>query len=120
MSFVEVACARCGVVRVLGRKYADNGPSEHCRRCASLLRPAPSRTHRGGAALKPKFDLARRTLRPAAHPTDAAPGTPEKIAVMEQRYADGEQIRHPRDADNGLLASRLASLMAALAAEEAA
>ncbi len=31
-------------------------------------------------------------------PTDAAPGTPEKVAVMEARAARGEALFHPEDA----------------------
>jgi len=30
--------------------------------------------------------------------TDAGPGTPEKLAVMERRAARGEQMFHPEDA----------------------
>lgn len=33
-----------------------------------------------------------------AEPTDALPGTPEKIAVMKARAARGERVFHPRDA----------------------
>lgn len=35
-----------------------------------------------------------------ALPTTAAPGTAEKIAVMEERYARREQLSHPYDALN--------------------
>jgi hypothetical protein len=30
-------------------------------------------------------------------PTTAEPGSPNKVAVMRQRYAEGEQIFHPHD-----------------------
>lgn len=33
-------------------------------------------------------------------PTDAIPGTPEKVAVLEARAARGEQLWHPNDFPN--------------------
>jgi hypothetical protein len=35
---------------------------------------------------------------PLPDPTDARPGTPEKVAVMEERANRGESIFHPEDA----------------------
>ncbi len=32
-----------------------------------------------------------------AEPTDAVPGTPEKVAVMRRRHEAGERLHHPRD-----------------------
>lgn len=38
------------------------------------------------------------TMRPIpATPTDAEPGSPEKIRVMEERYRRGEHLHHPQD-----------------------
>jgi hypothetical protein len=34
----------------------------------------------------------------AAEPTTAVPGTPEKLAVLQRRAADGRAIFHPADA----------------------
>lgn len=34
---------------------------------------------------------------PLPEPTEAEPGTPEKIEVMARRYADGLAILHPMD-----------------------
>jgi hypothetical protein len=34
-------------------------------------------------------------------PTEALPGTPEKVAVMAGRYDRGEALFHPRDAKQG-------------------
>lgn len=34
---------------------------------------------------------------PLPEPTDAEPGTPEKIEIMAARYAAGLAIRHPAD-----------------------
>lgn len=36
--------------------------------------------------------------RPLPKPTDAIPGSPEKIAVMAERFRKRQQIHHPRDA----------------------
>ena len=30
-------------------------------------------------------------------PTDAGPGSPEKVEIMAQRLADGERLHHPDD-----------------------
>jgi hypothetical protein len=35
---------------------------------------------------------------PPAFPTTALPGTPEKVAVLQQRAARGESLWHPEDA----------------------
>lgn len=38
---------------------------------------------------------------PAPFPTEFAPGTPEKVAVLEERARLGVSLWHPRDADWG-------------------
>jgi hypothetical protein len=40
-------------------------------------------------------------------PTSAFPGTPEKVAILEQRAARGEALWHPEDAPMDRLAMRL-------------
>lgn len=68
-------CPRCK------RRKSHNPINGYCRRCGveapkvhqNLYRPLPAR------------------------PTQADPGSPEKLAVMEQRYKDGEQLHHPLD-----------------------
>jgi hypothetical protein len=40
----------------------------------------------------------RNALPLPAHPTNAPPGTPEKVAVLEQRAKNGEALFHPQDA----------------------
>ncbi len=37
------------------------------------------------------------TLAVPSEPTDALPGTPEKVAVMMRRHRDGERLHHPSD-----------------------
>ena len=58
-------------------------------------------------AIRVRYDTLASTWRQAANnripplafqPTDAAPGTPEKVAVMIQRVASGQQPFHPEDA----------------------
>jgi transposase len=44
---------------------------------------------------------ARKTPLPPDIPTNAHPGSEEKIAVMESRAANGQQIFHPEDATVG-------------------
>lgn len=41
--------------------------------------------------------LSRLQLRMPKHPTNARPGSDEKIAVFQQRIADGEELWHPDD-----------------------
>lgn len=42
---------------------------------------------------------------PPALPTDARPGSPEKIEVMRLRYENGEHLYHPQDATGAVLTS---------------
>lgn len=37
-------------------------------------------------------------VKPATRSTSAKPGSSEKVAVLAQRYADGEELWHPSDA----------------------
>ena len=50
--------------------------------------------------------------RPAASPTDAMPGSPEKIRVLTQRVANGEELFHPDDFDFYSAPLELAELVA--------
>lgn len=36
--------------------------------------------------------------RPASRPTSARPGSPQKIAVLRERFENGEELFHPQDA----------------------
>jgi hypothetical protein len=40
-------------------------------------------------------------LPPLPDPTDAQPGSPAKVAILEARCAAGEQLFHPEDAEVG-------------------
>lgn len=53
---------------------------------------APARHRRGAAP-----DFYGRAPLPES-PTDAAPGSPEKVAVMAERASRGRALFHPRDA----------------------
>lgn len=48
-------------------------------------------------------------------PTEALPGTPEKIAVLEYRAANGQQLWHPQDAglSEGMSVAELADALLA-------
>jgi len=50
---------------------------------------------------------------PLPEPTTAMPGSPEKIAVMEERALRGEQVFHPDDASNLTTINRRAGRRAA-------
>ena len=52
-------------------------------------KPDPSPRFRGAAVILP--------TRPAAGPTDARPGSEEKIAELCRRYQAGEALFHPAD-----------------------
>jgi hypothetical protein len=41
---------------------------------------------------------APRRVRPALQPTSARPGSPEKISVLADRAALGQELWHPNDA----------------------
>jgi len=44
------------------------------------------------------YDALHANIGVAPSPTTAAPGTPEKLAVMAARYAAGQALFHPDDA----------------------
>ena len=46
----------------------------------------------------PFESLMQRGMPLARHPTDASPGSAEKMEVMRQRVERGEQVCHPGDA----------------------
>lgn len=54
-----------------------------------ITQPAPSRTVQQVAVISP-------VLEPEG-PTDTPPGTPQRLAVYEQRAAEGRGIFHPQD-----------------------
>jgi hypothetical protein len=56
------------------------------------LYPPTSKFARHGAG------LGRKGTRPPAEPTMATPGSAEKVVVLEQRFAAGESLWHPDDA----------------------
>lgn len=82
---VKVPCPGCGRPRWLRessvREYALRGVTPTCHVCAW------ARWRRHGNA----------TPAPAAEPTTARPGSPEKVAVMAARLERNEQLHHPAD-----------------------
>lgn len=89
----------------------------HCRHCGhpKVTRPRGlcwTCYHQPGirAEYASESKYARRGVRDQSgakktpEPTDALPGTAEKVAVLRQRAARGEQLWHPLDRTNGPLA----------------
>ncbi len=79
-----------------GRR-AERQRSGLCRRCSrdpavKLRFPSTSKHARKGAG------LGNRGYRPPDAPTPAAPGSPEKVAVLEERGRLGVALWHPLDA----------------------
>ena len=50
---------------------------------------------------------------PAPYPTRAAPGSPEKLLVMEKRAAKGYDLHHPHDAGWEVIVEKLMAAFAA-------
>ena len=101
---ITVRCLECRRLRQL-TNCADNrrrlqigrdgiyiGTCTICTYSLSPRGPGAGYTIRGEAA--PGRPLP-------AEPTDAPPGSLEKVDVMEQRYRDGVQLYHPDDAPSG-------------------
>ncbi len=91
-------CARCGV----GEVYKPGAVGLCCgrrrKRPAAVAPPPPD--HGAGPHLEPAPDGAARRPRKERtlpEPTDALPGTPEKVAVLEERARRGQQLWHPLD-----------------------
>jgi hypothetical protein len=90
-----------------GRRRSRPGPCKHCReRMGYRARGLCWSCYHTPAVLElyppqPKGGLplaGNARGRPAAAPTAALPGTPEKLAVLAARAAAGEHLWHPRDA----------------------
>ncbi len=98
---VEVWCPHCNRTRVVlyytairnGPDYEANGLS--CKRCNYRSRKYSTTPDRD--KLRELRLLADATPVPASGPTRADPGSDEKIAVMHERYMNGEAVLHPDD-----------------------
>ena len=109
-------CRTCSVIRSVRDQYPAPEPKQRpaCRHCGGNVacRPRglcwPCFGDPGVRALYPTSaaPTSRRGVGngvnaaapPPAEPTDAAPGTPEKVAVLAARAARGESLWHPSDA----------------------
>lgn len=92
---MQAGCHQPPLCRHCRLKRADRARGL-CNRCYDLpgvkeLYPITSKYARRGVG-----NFAGGTALPAA-PTTAAPGTPEKLAVMEERAKAGRAIFHPAD-----------------------
>ena len=80
MSNSLIICRKCGVNFSRRRHlcapcYAEYGINYPCFKPVAVLKPTM----------------------PAQVPTDASPNTPEKLAVLCQRYENQEELWHPQD-----------------------
>lgn len=100
---IKVKCPGCGIHRVVTvsalrcsrRRTGDPNYIPRCKSCAC----SAGRTK---ISVKVKqsysYDALHANIGVAPSPTTAAPGTPEKLAVMAARYAAGQALFHPDDA----------------------
>jgi hypothetical protein len=72
-----------------GREY-------RCKGCVAKNSRGPDAAHQ-----KKIMDLRRLSLDPPEAPTDANPGTEDKIVVMIRRFEDNKHIHHPGDPTAG-------------------
>lgn len=84
-------CKHCRRDVYLDRRGLCNG----CYRNKVIREQYPSLCN---ARENTKTVVHNNNLVPCARPTDALPGTEEKILVMRDRFRRGEQIHHPEDA----------------------
>lgn len=84
-------CCHCG------EKVASR-PRGLCRRCWTDpdIRSAYGRID-GRAIPKPSEASKVRRFKKPKHPTNALPGSAEKIRIMAERVANGELANHPDD-----------------------
>lgn len=121
-------CQRCGCRNESNRKCCGNclgvlpasPPPKRCRHCDSKrawARGLCRQCHRDPSILE-RFPSSQGEWRspyepppprrPAALPTSAEPGSPEKVAVLAARYAAGQELWHPLDhQDTEMAAGRL-------------
>jgi hypothetical protein len=93
-------------------KASVNRPRGLCWSCyyrpgVRELYPSTSKFARHGVS-----DFYGRSA-PAAMPTGALPGTPEKVAILEQRAQTRQELWHPQDATLDRPAPVLAELLRA-------
>lgn len=93
---IEVTCPDCARRRLI--KVSSRGSVRHntrrCRPCGLQVGVAKS----GKDAERPIVGGPWKGPPPPPEPTDAQPGSPEKLAVMEQRMEAGYAPHHPDDA----------------------
>ena len=86
-------CLHCRQ-RLADPANGSRGLCHVCSRDPALKARYPSKSDPRLGQQEPTVPIARVL---AARPTDARPGTPEKIAVLEARAAAGEYLWHPLD-----------------------
>lgn len=89
----DLRCKHCG--DKFNRLTARGLCFQRCGRDRSVWvkYPAPK-----NAAAQDASVLEGKRKKPLPEPTDTLPGTPEKVAVLEERAALGQRLFHPKDA----------------------
>ena len=113
-------CRTCSVIRSVRDRYPapepkGRPPCRHCRgRYSCRPRglcwpcfgdPAVRALYPTSAAPTSRRGVGNGVMAsapPPSEPTDAVPGTPEKIEVLSARAARGESLWHPGDAGGGV------------------
>lgn len=119
--WVRIECPYCHRARVMRYMTVTRHPDKYgtgfslCRKCSANPKipkppPPPPRTKR--VLYTAAHENAARTLPP--EPTDAPPGSLQKIAVMKSRFAAGHHMHHPDDARPNMV-SRFVAWVEALA-----
>lgn len=84
------------------RKIARR-PRELCNRCyytpeiRQIYEPKLVQVHGDKTYQSTFYNPPKSGLKPASQPTNARPGTTEKLTVFKERVANGEELFHPQD-----------------------
>jgi hypothetical protein len=84
-------CVRCGRVKHLR-------PRDLCFICYYIPGVREQYQERPARQARTGLGTGKAPRKRSPSPTDALPGTPEKVAVLEQRAAAGLLLWHPADA----------------------
>lgn len=99
--YMKVTCPCCLRVRDVDRDYVKKNAKKYASRVVRC-RDCGRKDRRGKSpALRKKLQFAAKmttAVRVPPAPTDAEPGSPEKIKVLAKRFTSGKELHHPRDA----------------------
>lgn len=84
-------CRHCGT----GKINRPRGLCWNCYYAPGVREQYPSTSKYARHGIETNDEMRK----PASAPTSHPPGTKEKMAVMSERWANGEELYHPQDAD---------------------